>query len=132
MRGVEQTPTYVLQGATIRTLEDFWVAIGEAVNGPGGYFAANLDALDDSLRGGMGNPDDGRCTFVIQDAAALQEALGYPETVRQLELRLERCHPTNRGRVMADLESARRLEGTTSYDWLMECFEDGPANLVLA
>lgn len=111
MRGVEQRPTYVLLGAEIRTLEDFWVAIGEAVNDPGGYFAANLDGLDDSLRGGMGNPDDGRCTFVIEDAAALKEALGYPETVRQLERRLDRCHPTHRRLVMADLKRPGASKG---------------------
>jgi RNAse (barnase) inhibitor barstar len=32
----------------------FYCAIGEAVNGPGGYFGANLDALRDCLRGGFG------------------------------------------------------------------------------
>ncbi|MGW0802654.1 barstar family protein [Nonomuraea sp. NPDC002799] len=28
--------------------------MGEAINGPGGYFGRNLDALDDCLRGGFG------------------------------------------------------------------------------
>ncbi|MER5965391.1 barstar family protein [Streptomyces sp. NPDC002057] len=32
----------------------FYCAIGEAVNGPGGYFGWNLDALDDCLIGGWG------------------------------------------------------------------------------
>lgn len=29
-------------------------SIGEAINGPGGYFGWNLDALHDCLRGGFG------------------------------------------------------------------------------
>ncbi len=121
----------MLDGAKIRTLEDFWVAIGEAVNGRDGYFASNLDALDDSLGGGMGNPEDGRCTFVIHEAAALRHALGYSETARQLEQRLAACHPTNRDRVTAELNRARRHEGPTAFDWLMESFERSPATLVL-
>ncbi|MGI5177242.1 barstar family protein [Dactylosporangium sp. CA-152071] len=35
-------------------IEGFYCALGEAVNGPGGYFGWNLDALDDCLRGGWG------------------------------------------------------------------------------
>ncbi|GAA5067840.1 barstar family protein [Nocardia callitridis] len=32
----------------------FFCAIGEAINGPGGYFGADLDGLADCLRGGFG------------------------------------------------------------------------------
>ena len=35
-----------------------WRVMGEAVNGPGGYFGRNLDAFADCLRGGFGTPDD--------------------------------------------------------------------------
>jgi hypothetical protein len=48
------TPTYVLDGRQIRTLEDFWPVIGEAINGPGGHFGRNLDAFTDCLSGGFG------------------------------------------------------------------------------
>lgn len=34
--------------------DSFYCAIGEAVNGPGGYFGWNLAALDDCLFGGWG------------------------------------------------------------------------------
>ena len=50
--------------------------------------------------------------------------LGYEETVRQLELRLARCHPSNRPRVQADLDAARAGQGPTVFDWLVEIFED--------
>ncbi|MFE2423422.1 barstar family protein [Streptomyces hokutonensis] len=46
----------MLNGTQVRTLEDFWRLIGEAVNGPGGYFGKNLDAFADCLSGGFGSP----------------------------------------------------------------------------
>ncbi|WP_035796644.1 barstar family protein [Kitasatospora mediocidica] len=118
------TTTYVLDGTQVRTLEDFWRVIGEAVNGPGGYFGRNLDAFADCLSGGFGQPDDGDYVIEWRDHAISREHLGYPETVRQLELRLTRCHPTNRPAVSAELAAARDGRGTTVFDWLVEIFEE--------
>ena len=46
--------TYHLDGLTLTTLDSFYCALGEAVNGPGGYFGMNSDALHDCLLGGFG------------------------------------------------------------------------------
>ncbi|MFG1827795.1 barstar family protein [Microbispora bryophytorum] len=46
--------TYDLDGSHITDKAGFYLAIGEAINGPGGYFGCNLDALDDCLCGGFG------------------------------------------------------------------------------
>ena len=77
---------YVLDGARIRTLEDFWRLIGEAVNGPGGYFGSNLDALADCLRGGFGTPDDGDFTVEWRDHKASRHNLGHPMFDRIVEV----------------------------------------------
>ncbi|MFF5701358.1 barstar family protein [Streptomyces sp. NPDC012794] len=45
---------FALDGRQIVDRDSFYCAIGEAVNGPGGYFGWNLDALYDCLRGGWG------------------------------------------------------------------------------
>lgn len=45
---------YELDGRYVTDEDGFYCAIGEAVNGPGGYFGWNLDALVDCLRGGFG------------------------------------------------------------------------------
>ncbi|MFB7466178.1 barstar family protein [Streptomyces sp. NPDC056224] len=45
---------FALDGHRIVDIDSFYCAIGEAVNGPGGYFGWNLDALADCLRGGWG------------------------------------------------------------------------------
>lgn len=128
---MEGPPTYTLDGLGINNLDDFWVVIGEAVNGPGGYFAAGLDALNDSLGGGMGQPMDGHCTFVWENSGHSRSALGYAETTRHLEKRLASCHPTNREHVAADLREALAGRGPTAFDWLVTLFEDSPATLIL-
>lgn len=45
---------YHLDGRYITDEPGFYLAIGEAVNGPGGYFGRNASALDDCLCGGFG------------------------------------------------------------------------------
>lgn len=45
---------FILDGQHIVDEGSFYCAIGEAVNGPGGYFGWNLAALDDCLFGGWG------------------------------------------------------------------------------
>ncbi len=47
-----------IDGRRIKSVKDFYREIGRCVNGPGGYFGNNLDALTDCLRGGFGTPDD--------------------------------------------------------------------------
>ncbi|MGV9994220.1 barstar family protein [Streptomyces sp. NPDC003374] len=52
--GTDETVT--LDGRLLTTGAGFYCALGEAVNGPGGYFGSNLDALDDCLRGSRAAP----------------------------------------------------------------------------
>jgi hypothetical protein len=85
-----------LTAAGSGSLEDFWLVMGEAVNGPGGYFGRNLDGFNDCLGGGFGTPEDDDYIVEWHHHGQPRAALGYPETVRQLERRLARCHPSNR------------------------------------
>jgi RNAse (barnase) inhibitor barstar len=118
------TVVYVVDGSQVGCLEDFWAVMGEAVNGPGGYFGQNLDALNDCLQGGFGTPKDGDFIVEWHHHEHSKTALGYPETVRQLELKLARCHPSNRSRVRRELAAARNGKGQTVFDWLTEIFTD--------
>src|SRR5688572_21394641 len=99
---------YELPGDRISSLDDFWIAIGEAINGPGGYFGKNLDAFIDCLQGGMGTPDAGIYTIRWLNSELSRTALAYPETVRRLKIRLAGCHPSNRPQVRAELQEAER------------------------
>jgi len=46
--------TIVLEGSLVDGLLGFFCAMGEAVNGPGGYFGSSFHSFDDCLFGGFG------------------------------------------------------------------------------
>ena len=116
---------YVIDGTAFRTLEEFAAHFSTKVLN--GYeWRGNLDALNDILRGGFGTPDNG-FALIWHDSDVSRENLGYRETIRQLEMRLARCHPSNRIKVESELAAARRRQGPTVFDWLVEIIENhGP------
>jgi hypothetical protein len=79
----------------------------------------SLDAFNDILRGGFGTPDDG---FVLRwlNSARSRQALGWPATITWYERVLTTCHPGNKPDFQVRLEQARRQEGTTLFDWIVE------------
>lgn len=66
---------YRIDGRKIKTVKDFYREIGSAVNGPGGYFGRNLDALADCLRGGFGTPEHHPFEFEWQHSALSRRSL---------------------------------------------------------
>jgi RNAse (barnase) inhibitor barstar len=119
---MHQKRVYEIDGADFSTLEEFYDTISIKVI-PGADWGRNLDAFNDILRGGFGTPDGG---FILRwkNSQMSRERLGYPETVRQLELRLKKCHRTNRKQVAKDLGEARSHTGPTAFDWLVEIIKD--------
>ncbi|MFC1402233.1 MULTISPECIES: barstar family protein [Streptacidiphilus] len=65
--------SYELDGQHITDEPGLYLAIGEAVNGPGGYFGGCLDALVDCLRGTFGYTAP--ATLLWRDAATAREHL---------------------------------------------------------
>jgi RNAse (barnase) inhibitor barstar len=109
---------YEIDGNDFSTLEEFFEEISRVLI-PGAVWGRGLDAFNDILRGGFGTPDEG-FTLRWRNHRVSQQRLGYAETTRQLELRLERCHPTGRKKVAAELALARTQGGETVFDWLLE------------
>jgi hypothetical protein len=107
----------VLDGADFSDFEGFAREFSKLL---GDYtWRGNLDAFNDILRGGFGTPENG---FVLQwrNSALSREALGYEATIRWLERILLTCHPSNRSHVQADIGRARRGEGRTLFDTIVE------------
>ena len=118
-------PVFEIDGASFSTLEEF-AGVFSQVLLPQWTWNGNLNAFHDILRGGLGTPDGG---FVLRwtNSNVSRQRLGYPETVRQLTLRLERCHPSNNAWVADDLRRAQEGRGPTAFDWLVEIIkEHGP------
>ena len=109
---------YEIDGKNFSTLEEFYDEISRVLI-PGAQWGRNLDAFNDILRGGFGTPDHG-FTLRWNNHGISRQMLGYDETVRQLRVRLETCHPTNREDVRADLGRALVGNGETVFDWLVE------------
>lgn len=109
---------YVLNGGEITSLEAFAEHVSRVL-GLDQYWRGNLDAFNDILRGGFGTPEEG---FIIRwvNSDASRVHLGYAETTRQLERRLESCHPSNRTAVSRQLRDAMERRGATVFDWLVE------------
>jgi len=119
-----ELPVLVLDGSTVTDFASFVDEANRSIfpeylESVGRPWSGDLDALNDILRGGMGTPDDG-FVFHIRHTAKVREALGYPATVEWLEEMLRRCHPTNRESVGARIERARRHDGATLFDEVVE------------
>ena len=117
---------YKIDGTRFSTLEEFFAEFSRVVLPGFDPLLSNLDAFDDVLSGGCGTPDGGFTLRWKNHKLSIQR-LGYGETVRQLELRLARCHPTNRPQVAEDLKQAQTHQGPTVFDWLTQIIHDhGP------
>jgi RNAse (barnase) inhibitor barstar len=112
---------YIIDGDKFSSLEEFFEQISSIVLA-GAPYGKNLDAFNDILRGGFGTPETG---FILEwkNSELSRKRLGYEETVRQLERRLQRCHPQNRSSVFRQLEEAKRGEGPIVFDWLIEIIQ---------
>ena len=110
------TPRRLLEidGERFDDLEGFWDEVSRQLI-PGAAWGRNLDAFNDILRGGFGTPERG---FVLRwtHSERSRRALGFEETVRWLERKVERCHPDNVPSVRGELEAARAGRGPTLFD----------------
>lgn len=108
--------TYEIDGKRFATLEEFYDEIDRVMHlSP---WRHNLDAFNDILRGGLGTPEGG---FAIRwkNHKISRDRLGYPETIRQLKLRFQRCHPASREKVLGQLRDAEEGRDQTVFDWLL-------------
>ncbi|MGW0904259.1 barstar family protein [Streptomyces sp. NPDC002853] len=69
---------YALDGRHITDEPSIYLALGEAVNGPGGYFGGCLAALDDCLRGAFGHTSP--ATLLWRNAATARAHLSHSLT----------------------------------------------------
>jgi len=113
---------YEIDGLRFSTLEEFFVEVSRVLI-PGADWGHNLDAFNDILRGGFGTPEAG-FTLRWSNHTLSRERLDYPETVRQLELRLGHCRPSNRASTAGELAEAQAGRGPTVFDWLVEIIKD--------
>ncbi len=113
---------YIINGNNFSTLEEFFDEISKVLI-PNAKWGKNLDAFNDILSGGFGTPENG---FILEwkHSSISKLKLYYPETVRQLELQLKHCHPTNAFKIKTDIELAKQNIGETVFEWLTKIIND--------
>jgi hypothetical protein len=113
---------YALDGTRFSTLAEC-AAEFTRVLGLTTPWSGHLDAFNDFLNGGFGTPDEGFILF-WQHSDISRQRLGYGETLRWLEDRVQHCHPSNVASFQERIVSARRGEGETLFDTLVEIIRD--------
>lgn len=85
----------------------------------------NLDALNDVLRGGLGVHDYNEPIEIVWNHSGKSKTdLGFTETVKYLEHKLAKCHPSNKDAVKAELELAKQGKGETLFDKIVDLMKN--------
>ena len=79
----------------------------------------NLDAFNDMLSGGFGTPDEG-FMLIWRHSDLSRERLGFIETLRWLEERVQNCHPSNVSNFKQRIAAAKQNKGETLFDMLVK------------
>jgi hypothetical protein len=122
---------FTIDGADIVDYSSFLCAIGEAVNGPGGYFGLSEMAFDDCLFGGFGL--EAPCKIIWKNSALSRHRLAGAELARQCEEAIEwidrqddpQLFEEGRASCVETLELARRGERTL-FDAIIANIESVP------
>jgi RNAse (barnase) inhibitor barstar len=130
----------VLDGSIVDDLLGFYCAIGEAVNGPGGYFGRSMHGFDDCLFSGFGL----ECPYTIvwKESERSKRALGSQALLRFLTAECGRrpsSEWSEEGKAWFQKTKEAALEGERSmFDEIIEAMESvtsrggGEVTLVLA
>jgi len=113
----DDLPVLVIDGADFSDFDGFAREFSRLLRDY--TWRGNLDAFNDLLRGGFGTPENG-CVLRWLNSESSRAALGYGETTRRLEGLLLTCHPSQRSIIQARISSARRGEGPTLFDEIVD------------
>ena len=120
--------TYIIDGGNFSTLTEFFDEFQSSVPLEEG-FGKNLDAFKDVLRGGFRTPDE--YVLVWKNSELSRERLGYAETARELEHRLQRAHPSAHSSIEERIRLAKAQTGDTVFDWLVNAIRNENPNIEL-
>jgi RNAse (barnase) inhibitor barstar len=110
-------PVLVIDGATFDDFEGFQREFSALLDDY--TWHGNLDAFNDILRGGFGTPETAWVLRWLRSDLS-RSALGYEATVERLEALLTTCHPSHVDAVRARIDMARRRQGPTLFDEIVE------------
>jgi RNAse (barnase) inhibitor barstar len=112
----------IIDGNNFDSLDKFYNEIeNKMTKGLDWKIGRNLDAYNDILRGGFGVHDyEEPIKIKWINSGQSKKNLGQEETIKYLEEKIKRCHPTNTPSVQQDLENAKRGQGQTLFEFIIE------------
>ncbi|MCW1407685.1 barstar family protein [Rhizobium johnstonii] len=119
---MEEKKKFHIDGKKIRDLDSFFRELARQLFPDIPDWNYNFDGLDDMLGGGFGTPENG-CVLFWDNHQLSRARLGHEETARVLEKRLKRSHSSARNEIMKQIRMAKRREGPTIFDDIVEIFE---------
>ncbi|MBI5536480.1 MAG: barstar family protein [Deltaproteobacteria bacterium] len=127
----EPGSVFTIDGCSFDDYPGFFCAVGEAVNGPGGYFGSGLESFDDCLFGGFGL--ESPCTLVWKNVSVSRRVLGpnvlrkhCEEWIANVDADQDpESFAEGRASAVASLERAQRGE-RTMFDELVELIRSVP------
>jgi hypothetical protein len=112
-----ELPVLLIDGARFDDFEGFQLEFSALL---ADYrWTGNLDAFNDILRGGFGTPEGGWILRWLNSRRS-RSVLDHEAMHKKLEAVLATCHASNEARIAAQIESARRGEGPTLFDEIVE------------
>lgn len=85
----------------------------------------SLDAFNDILRGGFGDIEENdEIEIIWKNSKKSITDLSYHETIKKLNEKYEKCHPTNKEFVIQEINMARKNQGPTIFDWIIEIIKE--------
>ena len=112
--------TFYIDGNDFSTLQEFYREVCKVlIPGATEDWILNLDAFNDLLYRGDDKPEGG-FILVWRNSNVSRIKLNYPETILQLEKRLQTCHPENKPIIQHRILLAKQNKGPTLFDDLVE------------
>lgn len=114
-------PVLVIDGAHFSDFNGFTREFSQLLDNHAWH--GNLDAFNDLLREGFGTPENG---WVLKwlNSESSRSALGYEAKIQRLERLLPTCHPSNRSSIEGRIRRARRGQGPTLFDEIVEIIRE--------
>ena len=120
------TQVYEIDGNSFSTLHEFMDIVWPLLTGYANVGNSNLDAFNDVL-----SWPEGLYVLKWKNSTISRERLGHNEIAKKLEDMLHTCHQANREEIAKRLAAAKRHEGPTMFDWLVEIIKENPQYLIL-
>jgi len=116
------TKEIIIDGNNFDSLDKFYNEIeNKLTKGLDWKIGRNLDAYNDILSGGFGVHDyEEPIKIKWINSGRSKKNLGHEETIKFLEEKIKHCHPTNITSVQEDLENAKRGQGQTLFELIIE------------